>query len=107
MSEGNKFDEGKPRVSLIIMSKALLEVAKVGTYGSGKYGDHNFRNGMDWSRIADADLRHLFKFLDGERKDHETNLSHLAHHAWNALALLEYELNNVGNDDLFKGYKKE
>ncbi len=107
MSEGRKFDGGKPRVSLIMMSKALLEVAKVGTMGAEKYGDHNFRNGMKWSRIADADLRHFFQYLDGELVDQESKLSHLAHHAWNALALLEYELNNIGENDLFKGYKKE
>ncbi len=104
---GIKHDQNKPRVSLIIMSKALIEVAKVGTFGAEKYGDHNFRNGMDWSRIADADLRHFLRFLDGERVDPESKLSHLAHHAWNALALLEYELNKVGNDDLFQGYKKD
>lgn len=105
--EGKKFDKGKPRMSLMIMNKALREVAKVATFGSDKYGDHNFRNGMDWSRLADADLRHLFEFLDGNRIDEESKLSHLAHHAWNALALLEFELNKIGNDDLFKGYDKK
>jgi hypothetical protein len=107
MSEGRKFDNGKPRVSLIMMSKALLEIAKVGTMGAKKYGDHNFRNGMDWSRLADADQRHFLQYLDGELVDQESKLSHLAHHAWNAIALLEYELNGIGNNDLFKGYKKE
>lgn len=101
---GKKFDEGKPRVSLIIMSKALLEVAKVGTFGAQKYGDHNFRSGMKWSRLVDAALRHLFAYLSGERIDHESGLSHLAHIAWNIMALLEFELNGVGEDDLFKGY---
>lgn len=104
---GNKFDQGKPRVSLVMMSRALLEVAKVGTMGAEKYGDHNFRDGMEWSRIVDADLRHLLEFLSGNRIDDESKLTHLAHHAWNALTLLEYELNNVGTDDLFKGYKKD
>ncbi len=106
---GKKFDEGKARVSLIIMSKALLEVARVGTFGAQKYGDHNFRSGMKWSRLVDAALRHLFSYLAGERIDHESGLSHLAHVAWNMLALLEFELNAVGEDDLFKGYltKKE
>lgn len=106
MSEGRKFDNGKPRVSLVMMSKAILEVAKVGTMGASKYGDHNFRDGMKWSRIVDADLRHLLKYLDGELIDDESKLSHLAHHAWNALALLEYELNKLGENDLFPGYKK-
>jgi hypothetical protein len=103
---GKKFDAGKPRASLIV-SKALLEVAKVGTFGAEKYGDHNFRKGMKWSRLADAGLRHLFAYLSGERIDSESGLSHLAHVAWNILALLEFELENVGEDDLWKGYQKE
>ena len=103
-----KHDAGKARVSLTI-SKADLEIGKVGTMGAAKYGDHNFReaNGMKWSRLADAGLRHLIYYLSGDRKDDESGLSHLAHAAWNLKALLEYEINNVGIDDLFKGYNKQ
>lgn len=103
---GKKYDQGKPRVSLIV-SKALLEVAKVGSMGAQKYGDYNYRGGMKWSRLADAALRHFFSYLAGERVDEESGLSHLAHVAWNILALLEYELDGVGEDDLWKGYNKD
>lgn len=103
---GTKHDAGKARVSLIV-SKALLEVAKVGTMGAEKYGDYNYRKGMKWSRLADAALRHFFSYLSGERIDPESGLSHLAHVAWNILAMLEYELDGVGEDDLWKGYKKD
>lgn len=103
--EGKKFDEGKPRVSLL-SSDAILEIAKVATMGATKYSDNNWRSGMKWSRIMDAAQRHLLKYNKGERIDEESKLSHLAHVAWNILALLEYEINNVGEDDLFKGYHK-
>lgn len=104
MSDGVKFDEGKPRVSLVV-SKAWLEVAKVGTMGANKYGDHNFRKGMKWSRLADAAFRHFILYISGERVDKESGYSHLAHIAWNILALLEYEIDGIGEDDLFKGYE--
>lgn len=103
---GKKYDEGKPRVSLI-MSKAILEVAKVGTMGAQKYGDYNYRQGMKWSRLADAGLRHFIAYLSGERIDKESGLSHLAHTAWNLLALLEYEIAGAGEDDLWEGYDEE
>jgi len=103
MSGGKKFDEGKPRVSLVV-SKAWLEVAKVGTFGAEKYGDHNFRKGMKWSRLIDAAFRHMILYVSGERIDKESGCSHLAHIAWNILALLEFEIEGIGEDDLFKGY---
>lgn len=103
---GVKHDQGKERVSLI-MSKAILEVAKVGTFGAGKYGDHNYRKGLKWSRLADAALRHFIKYLAGKRIDEESGLSHLAHVAWNILTMLEFEIEGAGEDDLWKGYKKD
>lgn len=106
MSGGVKFNSGKPRVGLIV-SKAWLEVAKVGTFGAEKYGDHNFRKGMKWSWLIDAAFRHLIAYMTGERIDPESGLSHLAHIAWNILALLEFEIEGVGEDDLWKGYPKE
>jgi hypothetical protein len=103
--EGKKFDNGKPRVSLL-SSDAIIEVAKVATMGAEKYDDNNWRKGMKWSRLMDAAERHLLSYNKGDRIDKESNLSHLAHVAWNIMALLEYELNKIGNDDLFKGYDK-
>lgn len=102
--EGKKFDTGKPRISLL-SSDAIVEIAKVATMGAQKYDDHNWRKGMKWSRLMDAAERHLLKYNKGERVDEESGLSHLAHVAWNLMALLEYEINNVGEDDLFKGYE--
>lgn len=102
---GKRENQGKPRVSLI-MTKALMEVGKVGTMGAEKYDDHNWRGGMKHSFMMDAAFRHLLKYNNGERVDDESGLSHLSHAAWNILALLDYEMNGIGEDDLFKGYKK-
>ncbi len=95
---GTKFDEGKPRISLL-SSDAILEIAKVATMGAEKYSDHNWRKGFDWSRLMDAAERHLLKYNKGNRIDEESKLSHLAHVAWNIMALLEFEINKIGNDE--------
>lgn len=102
-NQGVKYDQGKPRMSLIL-TQAVVEVAKVGTMGATKYNDQNWRQGMKWSRLLDAALRHLTQYNNGDRIDKESGLSHLSHAAWNVLALLDYELNTVGEDDLFRGY---
>jgi len=104
--DGKKFDEGKARISLL-SSDAILEVAKVATMGAQKYDDHNWRKGMKWSRLMDAAERHLLAYNKGDRVDKESKLSHLAHVAWNIMALIDYEINKVGEDDLFKGYNKQ
>jgi hypothetical protein len=105
-NDGVRENLGKPPVSLIL-SRALLEVAKVSEFGAKKYEPHNYRKGMKWSFFIDAAMRHLIKYTIGERIDEESGLSHLSHIAWNILALLEYEVEGLGTDDLFKGYKKE
>lgn len=102
---GVRENKGKPPASLML-SRALLEVARVSDFGAKKYEPHNYRKGMKWSFFIDATMRHLVKFSIGERIDTESGLSHLAHVAWNVLALLEFEVEGIGEDDLFKGYNK-
>lgn len=100
-TEAKKFDGGKPPLSLISRT-ALEEEAKVMAYGVGKYGTHNWRQGMDFSRLMDAALRHIYAFADGEDKDKETGLSHLAHARCCLAFLIEYEGKKLGKDDRFK-----
>ena len=74
-------------------ANALMEVSKVGTYGAAKYSDNGWKevpNGI--ARYTDAFFRHNLKNMMGERYDHEWHLLHLAHAAWNALAVLELTL---------------
>ena len=87
---GAKLDGGKVRADLLLdFSKALKEVAKVSTFGAQKYTEGGWitvPNGA--KRYKAALLRHLLE--DGV--DPDSNLDHLAHVAWNALAILELTL---------------
>lgn len=99
-SEAVKFDAGKSPLGLISRT-ALEEEAKVLAFGAGKYGTHNWRSGMDFSRLADAALRHVYAFVDGEDFDSETGLSHLAHARCCLAFLLEYQGKRIGTDDRY------
>lgn len=101
---GKKFDGGKPPISLI-STIALVEEARVLDFGRQKYDAHNWRKGMQWSRLLDAALRHITSFNSGEDKDPETGLSHLAHARCCLGFLLDYELNHPEKDDRYKGDK--
>lgn len=85
---GAKLDHGKLRAGLVIkgFQNALCKVAEVGTFGAQKYTDNGWKsvtNGV--SRYEDALFRHILQ--DGE--DEQSGIDHLAHAAWNILAILE------------------
>ena len=91
-SEGIKYDSAKPKMNLL-PPKAILEVAKVLTFGAEKYDAENWRKLDDLqSRYTAGALRHIFAHMDGEKLDPETNLSHLAHAMCCLLFKLEIEL---------------
>ncbi len=96
-----KYDTDKPKLSLL-STKAIMEIAKVATFGAKKYEAHNWRRGFKWSRLLDASLRHISAFQLGESIDPESGMQHLAHAAWGLMALIEYEIDNVGENDLYK-----
>ena len=91
-AKGSKLDAGKVRLDLVLggFSKALMAVGEVGTFGANKYTDDGWMEVPDGiSRYSDALLRHYMKEKSGEINDPDSNLSHAAHLAWNALARLE------------------
>ena len=92
---GLKFDQGKNRLGLVFrgFSKALWAVGQVGTFGANKYAPDSWQ-GLEQDRYQDALLRHLFLYFQGEKTDEESGLNHLSHVAWNALAILNMELEN-------------
>jgi len=93
MTDGVKYDEGKPRLALV-PTKSLWEIAKVLTYGANKYPEaDNWKRvpGARW-RYADALLRHIFQWLDGEIYDKESGYHHLAHAGCCILFLLWFDL---------------
>lgn len=90
----HKIDEGKAQHSFI-PPKALEEVAKVLTFGAVKYSPYSWTK-VESSRYLDATLRHLNQTRDGDNKDAESGLSHLAHAITNLMFLLERELDKSG-----------
>lgn len=117
---GVRENKGKAPISLIL-SKALIEVAKVAEFGAKKYSPHNYRKGMRWSFFIDSMLRHLIKRATGQIYDIDedcknckdktcidhSGLKHTSHIAWNALALCEFETEKIGTDDIFTGYEQK
>jgi hypothetical protein len=92
---GAKNDSGKIRTGLVLggFANALLAIAEVGTKGAEKYSPNGWKSVPDGiSRYTDALLRHQFADMSGESVDSEWGLLHLAHAAWNALAILELKL---------------
>ena len=98
--ESVKHDSDKPSLDLLPFS-ALIEVGKVLSYGAAKYSRDNWRNGngLAWSRLLAAALRHLFAWGRGENVDQESGNLHLAHAAACVLFLLTYEVDGGGHDD--------
>lgn len=89
--KGVKLDNGKIRLGLVLggFAKGLKEVGCIGTFGASKYCDNGWQtvdNGV--KRYTDALFRHLFAWLEGDEIDAESGYRHLAHAAWNCLALL-------------------
>ena len=96
-----KFDTDKLPVNLL-STEALLQTAAVLKFGADKYHAHNWRDGFAWSRPLAAAMRHIMAYNDGEDKDPESGLSHLAHAACCIMFLLEFEKTHPELDDRYK-----
>src|SRR5574341_474980 len=82
------------------MTKALVEIAQVLHYGKLKYSRGNWLKGLKKSELRQAQKRHEMKYDEGQQRDEESFLFHLAHKA--CLSLMELELymrNNLLDDD--------
>lgn len=98
---GAKDDSGKVLAGLLLdFSRALNEVAAVGTFGAQKYTRGGWQEVEDAEqRYTDAFMRHLLK-TQTEVIDPETGFSHWACVAWNALAVLELILRKAEEEEL-------
>lgn len=90
---GAKLDAGKPEAALLArFGLALMEVAKVATFGANKYSRGGWQHVEDGERrYNDALWRHLLS-CEYEDVAADSGLAHEAHLAWNALARLELKL---------------
>jgi hypothetical protein len=96
-----KFDQHKLPLNLL-STEALNQTAAVLAFGAQKYAAHNWRAGFAWSRPLAAAMRHITAFNDGEDRDPESGLSHLAHAACCIMFLLEFEKTHRHLDDRYK-----
>ena len=89
---GAKLDNGKNRLGLVLgdFSRALQAVGEIGTFGAKKYTPGGWIEVPDGiERYTDALYRHLLAEAAGEEFDSDSKLAHMAHAAWNCLAVLE------------------
>ena len=93
-----KYDKDKLRMELV-PPEAIEALAAIYTMGAKKYGDNNWYQGMKWSRLIGAMLRHFYAWLKGEEKDPESGYSPLWHAFWNMCALIVYQERKLGTDD--------
>lgn len=101
MSTGTKHDTGKPPIELL-SPVALIATATVLAFGANKYGPHNWRHGLAYSRLLGATFRHLLAFMGGEDLDAETGLPHLDHAAAEIMFLQELTRTRKDLDDRYK-----
>ena len=85
-----KDKDEKPQMRLIL-PKAATALVRIREYGLKKYTDAN-----NWKHVSkddwlDALMRHLMKYLDGEKIDDESGMPHLWHAICNLSYLIELE----------------
>jgi hypothetical protein len=104
MSEGKKNDSGKAPIHFL--TREFIEgVAQAQAFGAKKYGDYNFCNGLAYTRLLDAAMRHLIAFTWGEDNDNESGESHLSHAAANINMLMYTIKHHPDKDDRYKEQK--
>lgn len=100
---GTKHDKGKAPLDLIPY-ESLEEIAQFLEQGRLKYNSWNWANGLSYSRLIAASLRHIHQFNDGIDEDEETKTLHVANAACNLLFLIWMHKNRPDMDD--RGMKK-
>ncbi|UFK09542.1 hypothetical protein [Xanthomonas phage DES1] len=95
---GSRFNAGKLRWGLLPYD-ALAQVVEVLMAGAVKYGDSNWKKGLKFSETFESLQRHAIAWYNGETKDPETGLHHMAHVGCNALFLLWFAIRGKGVDD--------
>jgi hypothetical protein len=99
---GTKYDQEKPRMDLLD-PWALEGLAKVLTFGAGKYDAHNWRNGIVYSRLLAALARHANAISKGEDTDSESGLPHIDHLGCCWMFLSNFMKTRPELDDRWKG----
>jgi hypothetical protein len=98
INTGVKHDGTKLRYGLL-PPEPLEEIIEVLEFGARKYGDYNWTGGIEFSRLWNAALRHLWAWWRGEDNDPESGRSHLAHVGCCMLFLLHHAKRKRHLDD--------
>ena len=93
-----RYNDGKLRYDLL-PADALQELVAVFTKGAEKYEPRNWEKGFHWMSCFASLMRHSWAWARGEDRDPESGQLHMAHVAWNAMALLTFALRQTGIDD--------
>lgn len=96
-----RFNEGKAELSLVLdFGSALDKLTKVMSQGAIKYDDKNWlKGGKPDKEYLDSALRHITAYVEGEAWDKDIGTHHIANAAWNMLALLRCNQNDLPNLD--------
>ena len=95
--KGIRYSEGKLPFKLVPWD-AFVEVVRVYLHGCGKYAPRNWEKGLGFDSTFDSLQRHAIAWYLGEDNDPDSGLMHMAQVAWNALALVAFQLR--GRTDL-------
>lgn len=86
--------EGKGRLDLLPCN-AILELAKHCENGAKKYGERNVDKGIPQHSFIDSGLRHLFKYLRGDRDE-----NHLVAALWNIAWAVDQDVSKPQMQDI-------
>ena len=98
MSQGDRYNNGKPKWSLVPQS-SLIPMVQVLEFGAKKYGAYNWAKGLSIRETCESLKRHLDAFMEGEDIDSDSGLSHIGHIQCNALFLSWMMENRKDLDD--------
>lgn len=103
-SAGIKHDSNKPPINLV--DPDYIEgLASVLGFGAKKYAAHNWRAGINYSRLIAAAYRHLGAINKGEDVDSESGLPHVYHLACSTMFLAGMMQTRPDLDDRYKTTK--
>lgn len=106
--EGVKNDDKKLPIAIVIQKqfpRALQAITQCSQFGHEKY-KHVDEDWLNYQRLENAKLRYdnamIRHFLEegweDTKFDKDSNLPHIYHTAWNALARLELYLKEINNE---------
>ena len=78
---------------------AFLCIVRVMAFGARKYSPRCWEQGMAYSRLYSALMRHLTAWWQRNGVDPDTGYSHLWHAGCCVCFLIAYELRGIGEDD--------